>query len=102
MVIFARGQAELHENAANVLLHGPFGDPETVRDAGIRSAFGHECEDLPLPGGELGERVGLPALPKRFSTFADVKRCFELCTSVSHRSIRIAQSVIVHALVTII
>ena len=54
-------QAELGEDPLGVLLHGPLGDHHDLGDAGVGVALGHEGQDLPLAGRELGERVVAPA-----------------------------------------
>jgi hypothetical protein len=40
-----------------VLLDGRLGDPQHVRDPGIRAAFGHQSEHLPLARRQDVERV---------------------------------------------
>ena len=54
-------QAELGEDPLGVLLHGPLGDHHDRGDAGVGVALGHEGQDLPLTGRELGERVVAPS-----------------------------------------
>src|SRR6185436_20539159 len=61
VVVFGLGQAQFHEDAADVLFDGAFGDPELACDSGVRAPLGHEGEHLALARGKLLERVVHPA-----------------------------------------
>src|SRR5687768_15580696 len=55
------GEAELAEDALDVLLDGAVGDEEGAGDRAVRAALGHEGEDLALARGEGGEPAVAPA-----------------------------------------
>src|SRR5215475_9575789 len=41
----------------DVLLDGPFSDPERICDRGVGASLCHQLDDLPLPGRQDVERV---------------------------------------------
>jgi hypothetical protein len=51
--------AEFGHGAADVGLGGGVADGEFGGDLGVAQAVGDESDDLPLAGGELGQRVGV-------------------------------------------
>jgi hypothetical protein len=53
VVVGGFGDAELHENAAHVLLDRALGDPQLVGDAGVGPALGHEGEYVSFPRGDV-------------------------------------------------
>ncbi len=54
----AAGEPELPEDARHVLLDRPLGDhDETLGDALVRAALGHELEHLALARRQVGERI---------------------------------------------
>src|SRR5918997_1753112 len=59
------GEAELAEDALDVLLDGAVGDEEGAGDRAVRAALGHEGEDLALARGEGGEPAVAPAATSR-------------------------------------
>src|SRR5205823_8550246 len=62
VVVAADAQAELVEDARDVLLHGPFGDHQALRNPLLRAALGHQLEHLALARGHACERgVGAAA-----------------------------------------
>jgi hypothetical protein len=58
----AREQAVLGEDARDVRLHRLLGDAQLAGDGPVRSALGHQIENVPLPLGQLGE-AALGSLP---------------------------------------
>src|SRR5918996_2793076 len=58
----ARGQAELAEDAGDVLLDGAERDHELVCYPLVRAAFGHQFEYLALAWRQFGERIVAPTL----------------------------------------
>ena len=50
--LHAVAQAELHQDACDVRLHGRLGDEELLRDLGVRESAGEKTEDLVLTFGE--------------------------------------------------
>jgi EmrB/QacA subfamily drug resistance transporter len=50
-------QAQLHQDAADVLFHGPLGHPELAANAGVRQAFGHQRQHLALARRQRIQRV---------------------------------------------
>jgi membrane-associated phospholipid phosphatase len=50
-------QAQLHEDAAHVLFHGPLCHPQHARDPRVGTALRHELEHLAFPGRQRVERV---------------------------------------------
>src|SRR5215213_10827873 len=56
-----RGEAELGEDARDVLLDGAVGDDQALGDGGVAAALGHEGEDVELAGAEGGQGVGAAA-----------------------------------------
>src|SRR5688572_18831650 len=58
VVTGGRREAELGEDAVDVLLDGAARDDQGLGDARVRAAFGHELQHLRLPGAERVERVG--------------------------------------------
>jgi CheY-like chemotaxis protein len=63
VVVFDLRQLQPGQNAADVLLHGSLGDPQSVRDSCVRASLGHELEHLALTIGELVQAV--VAMPGR-------------------------------------
>jgi hypothetical protein len=61
VVVRARGQTELPEDARHVLLDGTQGDEQSLRDRLVRAPFGHRFEDFPLARRQLVEGVALPS-----------------------------------------
>jgi hypothetical protein len=57
MIVGRLRQAKLREDAVDVLFDGAFGYPKALGDAGVRSPFGHEREDLALAGGQHLEGI---------------------------------------------
>jgi hypothetical protein len=55
------GEAELVEDALDVLLDGAPGDEERLGDRAVGASFCYEGEDLALARGEGGEPVVAPA-----------------------------------------
>ena len=55
------GEAELGEDAGDVLLDGALGDDQAVGDGGVAAALGHQGEDVELAGAEGGQGVGAAA-----------------------------------------
>src|SRR5215211_4185483 len=55
------GEAELAEEAGDVLLDRALGDDQALGDGGIAAALGHQGEDVELAGAERGQRVGAAA-----------------------------------------
>src|SRR3954452_421800 len=61
-VVGVRGhEVELAEDAADVLLHGTFGDHHGCGDAGVGTALRHQPEHLSLPRSQPLQRAALPA-----------------------------------------
>jgi hypothetical protein len=58
VIVLRLRQAQLHEDAVDVLLDCPFVTHRPPRDPGFRAALGHEGEHLSLTRGEFTERVG--------------------------------------------
>ncbi len=50
----AVAQAEFHENASDVALHGRFAEVELVRDLRVRETAGEEAQDFEFPLAEVG------------------------------------------------
>src|SRR6188474_2482824 len=50
VVLGAGGQAELREDARHVLLDGPLGHDQALRDPGVRATLGHQAQHLSLAG----------------------------------------------------
>src|SRR5581483_6836925 len=57
VVVRARRQPQLPEDARHVLLDGALGDDERVRDRLIRAPLRHQLEHLALARREVGDRV---------------------------------------------
>src|SRR5512132_1260898 len=55
------GEAELAEDAGDVLLDRALGDDQALGDGGVAAALGHEGEDVQLAGAEGGQGVGAAA-----------------------------------------
>ncbi len=58
MVFFVSADTEFGEDAGDVCLDGPFGQPEPARDAAVGAALRHEREHLALPWGKRGQLIG--------------------------------------------
>ena len=50
-------QAKLRHDAADVLLHGPFGHPELPCDPAVRASFRHQRQHVELPRTQHLERT---------------------------------------------
>ena len=74
MVLRARRQTELLEDARHVLLHGARRDEEALRDRLVRAALGHLLEHLALAGGELVERILAPTPPHELAHDRRIER----------------------------
>jgi hypothetical protein len=57
MIVGAVGKVELAEDAVHVLFHRCLGDPDLPGDPSVRTAFGHQREDLPLAGAQHLKRI---------------------------------------------
>src|SRR3954454_24875312 len=57
VLVLALAQPELHEDVADVALHGAVGEPQALRDPGVGQPLGHQRQHLALARGELGQRV---------------------------------------------
>jgi hypothetical protein len=57
VVVGGLRDAQLHENAAHVLLDRALRDPQLVGDAGIRPALGHESQHFSFPRREVLQGV---------------------------------------------
>jgi hypothetical protein len=71
MVVAGLREAQLGANASYMLLDGPFGDPQTTGDAGIRATLrpagpgeqtGRGCRSRGTPDGSPGLLLGLSTL----------------------------------------
>src|SRR6516164_7642920 len=63
-VIVGRGwQAQRGEDVLDVFLDGVLGDEQPFRDRLVGPSLGHQPEYLPLPVGELLERIAVPPGP---------------------------------------
>jgi hypothetical protein len=79
-----RGQLELGQDAADMLFDGALADPQPMGDPVVRAAFGHERQDLPLPRGEHGERVGRRSWPSSSWTSAIRSRGIDEVQGIPH------------------
>src|SRR6266487_669477 len=57
VVVGAGGQVQLRHHALDVFFDRAFADPEVVGDSDVRSALGHQAENVAFAGGQVGERV---------------------------------------------
>jgi hypothetical protein len=57
VIVVGRWQRELREDRRDVLLHRAVTDRESARDRAVRTAFGHQLEDVPLARRECVQRV---------------------------------------------
>ena len=57
MIIFRLLHIQLREDAADMFLDSPLGDPQLPSDAGIGAALGHQLQHLPLSWAERVQRV---------------------------------------------
>ena len=62
MVVLAGRQLELLQDAADVLLHGSFGDPELVGNASVGASFRHQGENFALLRRQIGEWISTTSL----------------------------------------
>src|SRR5690606_7928316 len=65
VVAVAGGQPQLHEDVADVLLHGTVAHHQLPGDRRVRPPLGHQAQHLALPRGESREHVLLAAAPEQ-------------------------------------
>lgn len=61
MVVARRGQVELGEDVAHVLLDGLVADHQLARDRRVGAPFGHQSEHLALASGQALQGVAMAA-----------------------------------------
>src|SRR5215469_11641340 len=57
VTVLVRYEAELAEDAVDVLSHGAAADDHRLGDGGVGPAFCHQREDLTLTAGQHAERI---------------------------------------------